>query len=603
MSRRRGARLRLLVTAGILAAVVAGTAQVTGALEAIELASVDERFRERPAAPPSDVIVVAVDDVSFSELGRQWPFPRSLFGRAVDRLHAAGAREIVLDVQFTEPTRPGEDFALYEAIRRAGGAVLATSESDGRGGTNVLGGDENLAAVDAQAAASNLPDEHSGRVIRRFTHSIARLPTLAVAVAERQGRDVSPGAFEPGGSYIDFRGPPGTIRTVSFSALVRGEVAPGLLRDKIVVVGASAPTLHDQHATPTSSGLMSGPEVQANAIWTLLHGLPLTTSPAWLSLLAILVLSMLPPLIALKVRAVIALLAAPAIALGYLELTQAAFDTGTVVPVVAPLFGLALAAVATVVASHLLETVERHRIAEVNDMLAEQVRDRTRDLRDTELEMIQRLGQAVESRDEETGDHIRRITSLCHRLALAAGLSIEEAELVQRASAMHDVGKIAIPDEILRKPGPLAPEERAIMQRHTTIGARLLSGSRSPLVQMAETIARTHHERWDGTGYPAHLAGEEIPLAGRICALCDVFDALVSKRPYKPAWPVAQALEEIRRGSGSQFDPHLTRLFLDLDLETDAVAFEVRRIADSVAGAPALSRGNAPAHVAGGLSR
>jgi response regulator RpfG family c-di-GMP phosphodiesterase len=215
--------------------------------------------------------------------------------------------------------------------------------------------------------------------------------------------------------------------------------------------------------------------------------------------------------------------------------------------------------------------------------------------------MIQRLGQAVESRDEETGDHIGRITSLCHRLALGAGLSVEEAELVQRASAMHDVGKIAIPDEILRKPGPLAPEERAIMQRHTSIGARLLSGSRSPLVQMAETIARTHHERWDGTGYPARLAGEEIPLGGRICALCDVFDALVSKRPYKPAWPVDRALEEIRRGSGTQFDPNLTQLFLDLDLES--VPFEVRQIADSVAGAPAPSRGNAPASPAGGLSR
>jgi putative two-component system response regulator len=166
---------------------------------------------------------------------------------------------------------------------------------------------------------------------------------------------------------------------------------------------------------------------------------------------------------------------------------------------------------------------------------------------------------------------------------------------------MHDVGKIAIPDEILRKPGPLAPEERAIMQRHTSIGARLLSGSRSPLVQMAETIARTHHERWDGTGYPARLAGEEIPLGGRICALCDVFDALVSKRPYKPAWPVDRALEEIRRGSGTQFDPNLTQLVLDLDLES--VPFEVRQIADSVAGAPAPSRGNAPASPAGGLSR
>jgi putative two-component system response regulator len=240
-----------------------------------------------------------------------------------------------------------------------------------------------------------------------------------------------------------------------------------------------------------------------------------------------------------------------------------------VVPVVAPLFGLALAAVATVAASHLLETVERQRIADVNDALASEVRSRTRDLRDTEIEIIERLGQAVESRDEETGDHIARIGSLCRRLARAAGLSADEAELLERASAMHDVGKIAIPDDILRKPGPLDPEERAVMERHTTIGAELLAGSRSTLVQAAEVIARSHHERWDGTGYPAGLAGEEIPLAGRICAICDVFDALISNRPYKAAWPVELALEEIRQQGGRHFDPRLTELFLALDPGSD----------------------------------
>jgi response regulator RpfG family c-di-GMP phosphodiesterase len=331
------------------------------------------------------------------------------------------------------------------------------------------------------------------------------------------------------------------------------------------VVGASAPTIHDQHATAAAHELMAGPEVQANAIWTLLHGLPLSSAPAWLGLLAVCALSMIVPLVALRVRAVIAALAAPAVGLGYHELAQLAFDSGIVLPVVAPLFGLALAAVATVAASHLLETVERQRIADVNDVLASEVRSRTQDLRDAELEVIQRLGQAVESRDEETGDHIGRIGSLCRRLALAAGLSVDEAELLERASAMHDVGKIAIPDHILRKPGPLDPEERAVIERHTAIGAELLAGSRSKLVQAAEVIALTHHERWDGAGYPAGLAGEEIPLAGRICAICDVFDALVSNRPYKAAWPVEEALEEIREQGGRQFDPRLTELFLALD--------------------------------------
>jgi CHASE2 domain-containing sensor protein len=565
MKRARGSRLRLLLTAGIVATAVAGAAQAGGVLEEIENSSVDQRFRERGAQPPADLVVVAIDDVTFSELGRRWPFPRSLFGRAVDRLEDAGARETVIDVQFTEPTAPRQDMALFDSIDRAGGVVLATSESDGHGHTNVLGGDENLAEIGAAAGASNLPDGERGGIIRRFTPEVAGLRTLAVVVAERQGRVVRREAFEPGGSYIDFRGPPGSIPTVSFSSLVRGEVDPAELRDKIVVIGASAPTVHDQHATAAGNKLMAGPEVQANAIWTLLHGLPLSTAPGWLGMLAIFALSMAVPLVALRVRAVIAALAAPALGVGYHQLAQVAFDSGTVLPVVAPLFGLALAAVATVAASHLLETVERQRMADINDVLAEEVRARTRDLRETELEIIQRLGQAVESRDEETGDHIGRIGSLCRRLALAAGLSIDEAELLERASAMHDVGKIAIPDEILRKPGPLDPAERATIERHSVIGAEMLAGSRSALVQAAEVIARTHHERWDGTGYPAGLAGEEIPLAGRICAICDVFDALVSDRPYKSAWPVEEALDEIGRQSGRQFDPRLTALFLALE--------------------------------------
>ena len=214
--------------------------------------------------------------------------------------------------------------------------------------------------------------------------------------------------------------------------------------------------------------------------------------------------------------------------------------------------------------SSLLESVERQRIAEVNDLLEEQVRERTSELRATELEIIKRLGQAVESRDEETGEHIERIALLSHKLALAAGLSADEAELLRRASAMHDVGKIAIPDDILRKPDPLTPEEREVMQRHTEVGGDLLAGSRSPVVQLGEVIARTHHEHWDGTGYPAGLAGEDIPLAGRICAVCDVFDALVSARPYKVAWAIEDALDEIRALSGSQFDPRLVELFLEL---------------------------------------
>jgi putative two-component system response regulator len=130
------------------------------------------------------------------------------------------------------------------------------------------------------------------------------------------------------------------------------------------------------------------------------------------------------------------------------------------------------------------------------------------------------------------------------------------------ASSMHDIGKIAIPDSVLLKPGPLTEDEWEIMKSHTTVGAELLSGSRSPVVRMAEIIARTHHEKWDGTGYPDGLAGERIPLTARICAVCDVFDALVSDRPYKDAWEVEAALAEIDRLAGTHLDPRLAGLFI-----------------------------------------
>jgi CHASE2 domain-containing sensor protein len=554
-------RLRLLLTAGLVAGAVAAVAHTGGALDALENASIDQRFEVRGAQPPSDVVFVAIDDVTFQDLGLRWPFARSWHGKAVDTLHRAGARQIVYDVQFTEPTKPRQDFALYDAIDRAGGAVLATTEADEKGHSMVLGGDANLARANAVAAAANLPEEERG-VIRRFTGSVNNMDTIAVAVAKRLGHEVNPAAFGSDGAYIDFRGPKGTVPTYSFSALVNGRIDPSELRGKIVVVGASAPSLQDLHATSAGNELMSGPEIQANAIWTLMHDLPMRTAPEWVNLLAIFALSLIVPLLALWIRAIFAALAVPVLGVAYVVLAQFAFERGTIVAVVAPLGGLLLAAVATVAVSHMLETIRRQHVGELNRRLEEEVRIRTSELRATELEVIQRLGQAVESRDEETGDHIGRMSELCHRLALAAGMDPEEAEVLRHASAMHDVGKIAIPDAILGKPGPLTDAEWEVMKSHTTIGADLLAGSRSPLVQMGEVIARSHHERWDGSGYPAGLAGEDIPLVGRICALGDVFDALTSPRPYKHAWTVDEALAEIASQSGKHFDPRLAALLL-----------------------------------------
>jgi putative two-component system response regulator len=143
-------------------------------------------------------------------------------------------------------------------------------------------------------------------------------------------------------------------------------------------------------------------------------------------------------------------------------------------------------------------------------------------------------------------------------------MSEGDAEMLRHASAMHDVGKIGIPDRVLLKPGRLDEAEWEIMRTHPKIGAEILAGSRWPVVQMGETIALAHHERWDGSGYPAGLAGEDIPLVARIVAICDVFDALLSERPYKQPWPVADALAEIRSQAGRHFDPRLVELFLGI---------------------------------------
>lgn len=189
------------------------------------------------------------------------------------------------------------------------------------------------------------------------------------------------------------------------------------------------------------------------------------------------------------------------------------------------------------------------------------VAERTRELRDTQQEIIHRLGHAAEYKDNETGNHIIRMSLYARVLARRAGLSELEQEMVTRAAPMHDIGKIGIPDRILLKPGPLTADEWHVMRTHAEIGADLLSGSSSPLIQLAQTIALTHHERWDGNGYPRKLAGTDIPLVGRIVAVADVFDALTSVRPYKRAWTVEESKVEMLSGAGRHFDPELVSLF------------------------------------------
>jgi len=199
-----------------------------------------------------------------------------------------------------------------------------------------------------------------------------------------------------------------------------------------------------------------------------------------------------------------------------------------------------------------------------NKILEEKVEQRTQEFKDSQKEIIRRLAQAAEFRDNDTGTHITRISKYCTLMAQAMGLNAQECELVALASPLHDIGKIGIPDNILLKPGRYTPDEFEVMKTHSLIGAQILEDSQSPVMQMARTIALTHHERWDGTGYPRGLKGDMIPLVGQICSICDVFDALISKRIYKDAWSLHDAVKIIIAEKGKQFNPALVDKFEQL---------------------------------------
>ncbi|MDB5953095.1 MAG: two-component system response regulator [Massilia sp.] len=184
------------------------------------------------------------------------------------------------------------------------------------------------------------------------------------------------------------------------------------------------------------------------------------------------------------------------------------------------------------------------------------------ELRASRLEIVQRLGLAAEYKDNETGMHVIRMSHYARLLGVAAGMSAQGADDLLHAAPMHDVGKIGIPDRILQKPGPLDPDEWAVMRTHAAIGFEIIGAHPAGMLALASSIALTHHEKWDGSGYPNRLAGEAIPLAGRIVAIADVFDALTSERPYKEAWTVEAAVELLEQQKGRHFDARLVDLFL-----------------------------------------
>jgi adenylate cyclase len=349
---------------------------------------------------PRNLIVVAIDDKTFDELDERFPFSRNRFARVLERVAAADPALIVYDVQFTEPSDdPRADNRLIEASRAAGNVVFSTTEVGEHGESNVFGGEEGLEFARAVAGNGLLPESRGG-VFRRLPRRIDGLDALAVAAVERLRRPVPLDRMGGEGAWIDYRGPAGHVPQVSFSDVAQGEVPRERLAGRIVVIGATAPSLQDIHPVPWGDAPMSGPEVHATAIDTLLRGAPLRASGGAVDLAIAVVLALLAPLLALVLRPWTGLVVALGAGLGYAVAAQLLFGGGWIVPVVAPLAGLAVGFVGTVIVHWLGATFDRAR---TRDMFS-------RFVPDTVVDQV--LARATEEGDPRLGGERMDVTVL-----------------------------------------------------------------------------------------------------------------------------------------------------------------------------------------------
>lgn len=362
--RRRKTALLIVVALG--AAGLGVLTYATHLLRRTELQTIDARFSIRgKQAPPSDVVLVAIDQRTLTELRdrhmpSEFPFPRTYQAKVIERLRLAGAKVIAVDIEFTHPVeKEQETIALFEAVGQAHGkTVLATVEVEPGGRTEVLGG--HLQEVGARAGEVRFPFDSDG-AIRRFEYAYRGLHSFAVVAAEiATGRDIPASSFEDGKLPIDFAGPSGTISAISYYDVLTGQFPPSVVRGKVVIVGATAPILQDVHATATSEG-MPGPEIWANATATLLKGIPLKDVGGGLNLLVIVLLGALTPLSSLRVRPWRALLDALAAAVVFTVVTQLLFNSGWIVSYVYPLLALAIGTLGTLAILYLSEAIERQR--------------------------------------------------------------------------------------------------------------------------------------------------------------------------------------------------------------------------------------------------
>lgn len=647
-SRRAG--WLFLLAAGLIALAIGGAGMLRAAsIARLDNAVFDALLRATASgAPASDVVVVDIDDVSLSAVG-QWPWPRYRLAALIERIAAEGPAAIALDVLLPEADRASladvqktfkRDFGIDVAITGVPDGLLdndgylgqqmadagvvgaryfyfdhATHETaPPRPGVGFEGAIDALALEQARGVLDNVEAIASHTRVSGFVNmavdddSVLRrlpllieyrgvlYPSLALAATMR-ALGVSSGRIVVGGdgasveigdravpvdragrTLLRFDGPPDTYPAVSAVEVLAGRHEPQALHGKVVLVGSSAVALGDLHSTPISRDF-SGPRAHAVLVQNMLDG-RVPRAPDWgavAALLAGLLIAVgqggvflagrgLPTLAAATGGAVLALGA-----LAWIAFTRA----GLLLPVATPVLVALLVLVAGFVTRFALQQRNARRWR--------------RQLENARQVTIESMSAVAETRDPETGAHIKRtqhyVRAIARRLrqsgAFADTLTDEFIQLLFLSAPLHDIGKVGVPDQILLKPGPLTADEWVVMKRHAEFGRQIiLSTSRhiegDNFLAVASEIAATHHEKWDGSGYPAGLHGDAIPLSGRIMAVADIYDALINRRCYKEPFPHVQAMQMMRQMRGTTFDPAVLDAFLAIEDEITRIAAEFR---------------------------
>ena len=408
-----------------------------GVFDQFERNSLDARFSIRGTQkPPAEIVVVAIDDVTTNAITKYvWPYPRRYHAQVLDRIVADRPKAIAVDIQFTEQTTERDDTALLNSVANAHGVVLATTETLPNGATRIFGGNDTVREVGASPASALFPTDSAG-VIRRVRYSVNGLKTFSVVTTEvATGKTVHRGPFGAHGGWIDYYGPARTFTTYSYSRVLQGRVPKGTFKDKIVVIGPSAPTIQDIHETPTDP-LMPGAEVQANAIATVLRGLPLRSEPLAISILLMIGFGFLAPALSRSFRPLISLPAALLTGVLFTVAVQLAFDHGTIVLFVYPLAALALSSVGALGVHYVLVAFEREQTRNVfarfvPEAIVDEVLKRT----DADL----RLG-GVEVEGTILFTDLRGFTSASEHLSAARVIELINKHLEEIVEAVLDHG-------------------------------------------------------------------------------------------------------------------------------------------------------------------